>query len=173
MAARGVNLAGDDQADRNAHGGVHKAVYAYAIEDYEAWREEGFEVEPGTFGENLTLEGLDPNTARIGDRWSIGSAVFEVSEPRVPCFKLGVRMGMPTFVRRFAQARRPGTYLRIVQEGTLQRGDAIEVVSQADDGLTVVDVFDIYFTRRADAAQLLEVPTLSDAWKAWARKRVG
>ena len=116
----GVNLAGDDQADRNFHGGPDKAVYAYAREDYAWWAEElARPVEDATFGENLTLEGLDVCAAVIGERWSIGSTLLEVAGPRTPCWKLGARMNDPEFPVWFAAAGRPGAYLRIVEEGAL------------------------------------------------------
>ncbi|MBV9601481.1 MAG: MOSC domain-containing protein [Chloroflexi bacterium] len=123
VSVRGVNLAGDDQADRHAHGGPDKAVYAYAVEDYRFWRDhERIAIEPGLFGENLTLVGVDVSGARIGERWQIGSLVLEVSQPRIPCYKLGMRLGDQMFPRRFAAAGRPGAYLRIVREGLVAAG---------------------------------------------------
>src|SRR5688572_18042861 len=114
IAARGVNLDGDDQADRAAHGGFDKAVYAYAVEDARLWeREIGRPLTYGEFGENLTTEGIDVNNALVGERWGIGTAILEVSEPRIPCWRLGVRMNDQMFLRRFIEASRPGTYLRI------------------------------------------------------------
>lgn len=131
VAARGVNLAGDDQADRVAHGGPDKAVYAYAIEDLRWWEEElGRPLECGELGENLTTEGIDVNGALVGERWQIGTAVLEVSEPRIPCWRLGVRMDDRRFPRRFSQAGRPGAYLRIAVEGDLGAGDEIRVIER-------------------------------------------
>lgn len=170
VAARGVNLEGDDQADRSVHGGPDKAIYAYAVEDQAAFVAEGFDVQPGTFGENLTIEGVDLSAALVGERWQIGSVELEVSEPRLPCFKLGVRMGDPGFVRTFAQARRPGTYLRIVTEGTLQRGDDVRVLARPDHDLTVGDIFEIYLFRKSEAVRLLEAPGVSQSWRDWAAK---
>jgi MOSC domain-containing protein YiiM len=121
----GVNLAGDDQADRRVHGGVDKAVYAYALEDYEWWSTTTGALPPATFGENLTTAGIDLTRAHIGDRWHVGSAVLEVSQPRQPCFKLGVRMNDDGFPGVFAAARRPGVYLRIVRAGAVTAGDTI------------------------------------------------
>jgi MOSC domain-containing protein YiiM len=115
VVARGVNLAGDDQADRRAHGGPDKAVYAYAVEDLGWWaRQVGRPLEYGGLGENLTAEGIDVNGALVGERWAIGTTVLEVSEPRVPCWRLGVRMNDKLFPRRFTEALRPGAYLRIL-----------------------------------------------------------
>ena len=137
----GVNLAGDDQADRTVHGGPDKAVYAYAIEDTRWWEGElGRELAPGMFGENLTTEGLDVTGAVIGERWRIGTVVLEVAQPRIPCSKLGTRFGDLTMVKRFGEANRPGAYLRIVAEGELGAGDEIEVLSRPEHGITVAFV---------------------------------
>jgi len=170
VAVRGVNLDGDDQADREAHGGPDKALYAYAIEDARWWEGElGRALEIAEFGQNLTTEGVDVNGARVGERWAIGSAVFEASEPRVPCWRLGVRMNDPAFVRRFTEAQRPGAYLRIVREGEIGAGDAIDIVSRPDHDLTVGDVFRIYTRDRDECGRLLEAPQMSEPWKRWAR----
>src|SRR3954464_11521533 len=127
VAARGVNLEGDDQADRAVHGGPDKAIYAYASEDTAWWEGElGRTLGPGAFGENLTVEGLDLSAMEVGQRWRVGSAVLEVSQPRLPCFKLGLRFGDPRMLKRFARAGRTGTYLRIAEEGVLAAGDAIK-----------------------------------------------
>jgi len=137
LPVRGVNLDGDDQADRSVHGGPDKAVYAYAAEDHAWWESElGRSVGPGTFGENLTTRGLPVSGAVIGERWEIGTALLEVAQPRLPCFKLGLKMGDPHFVRQFAEAARPGAYLRIVREGELGAGDSVRVVSQPEHGVT-------------------------------------
>jgi len=170
VAARGVNLEGDDQADRQAHGGPDKALYAYAVEDVRWWAEKlGRALERAELGENLTTEGIEVNGARVGERWAIGTAVFEISEPRIPCWRLGVRMNDPGFVRVFIEALRPGAYMRIVREGDVGAGDAIAIVSRPDHDLTVRDVFRIYTRDRGECGRLLEVPQMSDAWKRWAR----
>jgi MOSC domain-containing protein YiiM len=123
VAVRGVNVDGDDQADRSVHGGPDKAVYAYASEEIRRWRDElGRDLGAAPFGENLTTAGIDVSGALVGERWRIGTTLLEVVQPRLPCFKLGLRMGDPAFVRRFAQASRPGAYLRIVEEGELGAG---------------------------------------------------
>lgn len=172
VAVRGVNVSGDDQADREVHGGEHKAVYAYAWEDTLWWqRELGRDLEPGNFGENLTLSGVDVAEAVVGERWRVGSALLEVSEPRFPCFKLGLRMGDPRFVKRFAAARRTGTYLRIVDEGDVGAGDAIERLARPDHGLTIALFAEAYLGDHALAARLLEAPQVSERWKDWARGR--
>ncbi len=134
---RGVNLRGDDQADRTAHGGPDKAVYAYAVEDIEWWEAElGVSLSAGTFGENLTVRGLPVSEAVIGERWAVSSALLEVAQPRLPCFKLGLRMGDPRFPKHFAAAGRPGSYLRVVGEGDIGAGDQIDVVSRPSHGVT-------------------------------------
>ncbi len=140
MAAE-VNLAGDNQADRRVHGGHDKAVYAYARDDYEWWEGElGRALPPGTFGENLTTAGVDLTQSAIGDRWHAGRAVFEVAQPREPCFKLGLRMGDAGFVDRFESARRPGAYLRIVEAGVVAAGDTITVVPTEEPALRLADL---------------------------------
>ena len=169
IAARGVNLAGDDQADRKAHGGPDKALYAYAVEDVRWWEQEsGRSLAFGEFGENLTTEGIEVNSALIGEHWEIGTTVVEVSEPRIPCWRLGVRMNDHLFPRRFTIAVRPGTYLRIVVEGDMGAGDKIRVVERPDHDLTIRDVFRIYTRDRNEAGRLLAVPRMSESWRRWA-----
>jgi MOSC domain-containing protein YiiM len=173
LAARGVNLAGDDQADREVHGGPDKAIYAYAIEDTRWWEPQiGRALTYGEFGENLTTQGIELNQALVGERWQIGTVMVEVSEPRVPCWRLAVRMNDPLFPRRFSEALRPGTYLRIVEEGELGAGDEVRLVSKPDHTLTIRDVFRIYVRDRDEAERLLAVPQMSEGWKEWATKRI-
>jgi MOSC domain-containing protein YiiM len=169
IAARGVNLDGDDQADRKAHGGPDKAIYAYAVEDSRWWEQKiGRPFAYGEFGENLTTEGIDVNQALVGERWEIGTTVVEVSEPRIPCWRLGVRMNDPVFPRGFAEAMRPGAYQRIVVEGSVGAGDEIRVVTRPGHDLTIRDVFRIYMRDRDEVERLLAVPQMSDSWKRWA-----
>ncbi len=171
VAARGVNLAGDDQADRAAHGGYDKAVYAYAVEDARWWEErEGRPFAAGDFGENLTTEGIAVNDARIGERWRIGTALLEVSEPRIPCWRLGVRMNDAAFIRRFTEALRPGAYLRIMEEGDVGAGDEIRVVERPGQGLTVRDVFRIYTRDRGEVEKIAAHPRMSESWRRWAMR---
>jgi MOSC domain-containing protein YiiM len=161
VAARGVNLDGDGQADRAVHGGYDKAVYAYSVEDTRWWEAElGRTIGPGGFGENLTVEGLDLVASVVGERWDIGTAVLEVSEPRLPCWKL------------FTRAARPGTYLRIVEEGDIGAGDSVRVVSCPDHGFTVGDIWRVYHHDRGGAGALLGVPELGASWREWAEGRV-
>jgi MOSC domain-containing protein YiiM len=171
IGARGVNLDGDEQADRQAHGGPDKAVYAYAVEDLRWWeRETGRMISYGGFGENLTTDGIELNDALIGERWEIGTVLLEVSEPRIPCWRLAVRMEDPEFVRRFTEAQRPGAYLRIVREGELGADDSIRVVSKPGHDLTVRDLFRIYTRDRREVGRLLAVPAISQSWRNWAAK---
>ncbi len=123
VAVRGVNLAGDEQGDRRLHGGPDKAVYAYSSLDYDWWADQlGGRLEPGTFGENLTLDGVDLSASIVGERWLVGTTVVEVCQPRTPCWKLGLRMGDDRFPARFTAAGRPGAYLRIAREGEVGCG---------------------------------------------------
>ncbi len=173
VRARGVNLEGDEQADRRVHGGPDKALYAYAHEDYRRWENElGRSLGPGEFGENLTTEGLDLTHAVVGERWEVGTTLLEISEPRMPCWKLGVRMSDRLFPRRFTKLGLPGAYLRIVEEGEVGEGDEIRVVSRPSHGLSIGDVFRIYAVDRREAGRLLQVPQLSGSWRMWAAERV-
>jgi len=169
VAVRGVNVAGDDQADRGVHGGPDKAVYAYAVEDYTWWSEQlGDELLPGTFGENLTIRDVNVSDALVGERWRIGTTLLEVAQPRLPCFKLGIRMGDQGFVRRFSRAERYGAYLRIVEEGHVVAGDAVEVVARPDHDVTVSLVGRAYVRDKALAHRLLAAPALPAKWRTWA-----
>lgn len=169
VAARGVNLAGDGQADRQAHGGPDKAVYAYAVEDLRWWaREIGRSIQYGELGENLTTEGIEVNGALVGERWAVGTTMLEVSEPRVPCWRLGVRMNDKLFPRRFMEALRPGTYLRIIVEGDVGVGDEIRIIERPNHGLTVRDVLRIYAFDRQESGRLLAIPRMSEDWRWWA-----
>ena len=169
IAVRGANLAGDDQADRKAHGGPDKVVYAYAVEDAGWWEQEiGRSLASGEFGENLTTEGIELNQALVGERWQIGTTVLEVSEPRIPCWRLGVRMNDKTFPRRFTDSLRAGPYFRIVIEGDVGAGDEIRIVQRPAHDLTIRDVFRIYTRDRAEVERLLAVPQMSESWRKWA-----
>ena len=139
VRATGVNLESDEQADLRVHGGADKAVYVYAAEDIRWWAEQlgRAEVGDGWFGENLTTEGLDVTATVVGERWRIGEAEFEVSQPRLPCAKLGIRFGDGRMVKAFALASRPGAYLRIIGEGSVGAGDEIELLHRPEHGVTV------------------------------------
>jgi MOSC domain-containing protein YiiM len=173
VTVRGVNLDGDDQADRQVHGGPDKALYAYALEDYRFWLERfGLPIEPGLFGENLTIEGLEVSHARIGERWRIGTAVLEVTQPRVPCYKLGIRLQDPGFPRRFAAAERPGAYVRIIEEGVIATEDDVSVVHRPAHALTAALVARAYHADRSLLPMLLEVTELAPSWRDWAERMV-
>jgi MOSC domain-containing protein YiiM len=173
VRVEGENVAGDDQADRRVHGGPDKAVYAYAAEDAAWWADElGRELQPGAFGENLTTEGIDVSGAIIGERWRIGGVELEVAQPRLPCAKLGLRFGDPRMVKRFAEARRPGAYLRIVREGELGAGDPIAVGSRPAHGITVRTVSEaiLHDETLMGAAT---APELAASLADWMRERAG
>jgi len=141
---RRTGLVGDRQADPSVHGGPAKAVYAYPSEHYPFWRREleRADLSWGSFGENLTTEGLEERTLRIGDRLRVGSALLQVTQPRMPCYKLGIRFGRLDMVRRFLASGRSGFYLAINEEGDVAAGDPIELL-ETDNGLpTVSDVVD-------------------------------
>ncbi len=172
VLAQGVSLEGDEQADRKVHGGADKAVYAYAREDSEWWEAElGRELVHGTFGENLTLSGVDASGAEVGERWRVGRALLEVSEPRLPCFKLGVKMEDNRFVKRFAAVLRPGCYLRIAEPGDLAAGDPVEVVERPGHGITVRDLARTFLFEKDRAPELLAASALSRGWRDFAESR--
>lgn len=171
VEARGVNLIGDAQADRKAHGGPDKSVYAYAAEDLDWWNGQlGLGLDPGSMGENLTTTGLDLSEAVVGDRWQVGSVQLQVTQPRIPCYKLGIRVGDDEFPQRFAEARRHGVYLRILTEGELQAGDEVHVVHRLAHGLRAVEVAHIFYDHHERAGELLCVPELAASWHRWARR---
>lgn len=172
VAVRGVNLEGDDQTDRQVHGGVDRVVYAYAREDLDWWASQlRREVEDGSMGENLTLIGSDVTGAVVGERWRVGTALLQVSEPRTPCWKIGLRMGDPRFPRRFAAARRPGAHLRLLEPGIVQIGDDVAVEARPAHGVTLADIVAVYFGDTDDVAPLLTAPELSEHWRVWAAHR--
>jgi len=174
VAVAGVNIAGDGQADLRVHGGPDKAVYAYSTEDYTWWSAElGRPIEPATFGENLTVRGVDLAAAVVGEVWVIGTTRFVVTQPRLPCFKLGVRLGDAGFVQRFDEAGRFGTYLRIVQEGEVGAGDEVVRVSRPDHGLTAYGIAEIYESRDRDGLErLIATPGVPESWREWAEQRL-
>jgi MOSC domain-containing protein YiiM len=174
VMVEGVNLHGDDQADRRVHGGPDKAVYAYAAEDYAWWSSElGQDVNPGTFGENLTTDGISLGGCVIGQRWHVGSAVLEVAQPREPCFKLGMRMGDAEFVGRFGSSGRSGAYLRIVSPGDVGAGDAIQIGPSPTHGLTVSDLMELDPHAPAQALERIAVNTnVPDGWREMANRRL-
>lgn len=170
VAVQGVNIAGDDQADRTVHGGPDMAVYAYAREDIDWWsRELGAVLAAGVFGENLTLAGVAVTETVIGERWRVNDVLLEVCAPRIPCYKLGIAMGEDRFPRLFAAAGRPGAYLRILSEGTVAAGDGLLVEHRPGHGVTVQTVADAYHRDHSRAAEILAAPELAEDLQDWAR----
>ncbi|MBI4466759.1 MAG: MOSC domain-containing protein, partial [Acidobacteria bacterium] len=146
VRVRRLNLDGDAQADLSVHGGPDKAVYAYPVEHYDYWRRElaGRDLPWGMFGENFTTQGLREDDVRIGDRFRIGSAGLVVTQPRLPCYKLGLKFDSPEMPKRFLASRRTGFYLAVAQEGEAGAGDAIELLERNANSISVADVTRLY-----------------------------
>jgi MOSC domain-containing protein YiiM len=172
-----LNIEGDRQADLTVHGGAEKAVYVYPAEHYAYWRGElpGVDLPWGAFGENLTTEGLDEQI-RIGDRLRIGSADFVVTQPRMPCFKLGIRFGSMKMVKRFLQSGRSGFYLAVTGEGELGAGDAVTMTGAAPEPtVTVAEIVSLYAARGSDRELLRrasEVAALPEDWRDYFRRQL-
>jgi MOSC domain-containing protein YiiM len=166
-----LNLEGDGQADLSVHGGPNKAVYAYPSEHYEYWRREfpGMGMPWGTFGENLTLEGLVETDAHIGDRFRMGTAVLMVTQPRLPCYKLGIKFGMEDMPDRFLSSRRTGFYFAVVEEGELGEGDAVRPVHRDVNLVSIADILRLLYDDQPQDPQLFEqalnVEALPLSWK--------
>ena len=172
VAVGGVNLSGDDQADRTVHGGVDKAVYAYAWEDTLWWQDQlGRALEPGSFGENLTTVGVDVTGAVIGERWAVGGAVLQVCQPRVPCATFAGFWGIPDLVKRFTARGAPGAYLRVHRSGEVAAGDAVTVVHRPAHGVTIGEVFRSA-TDESLLPRLLMAPELPEKVRAKAARRL-
>jgi MOSC domain-containing protein YiiM len=174
---RNNNLVGDQQSDLSVHGGRAKAAYAYPHEHYAFWRSQlpDVDLQPGAFGENLTIEGLLEDDVHVGDRLSIGSAELVVTQPRLPCFKLGIRFDRPEMVKRFLDSRRSGFYLAVAVEGDVAAGDAIAVLERHPAAVSIPELLGLYLGERVDANRLREavaIPALSDAWRRDLRKRL-
>ena len=177
VAVRRDNVEGDQQSDLSVHGGADKAVYAYPAEHYAFWRTELPDVDLpwGSFGENLTTAGLLESDVRIGDRYRVGTAELVVTQPRMPCYKLGIRFGRPDIVKRFLQSGRSGFYLAVEREGDAGAGDVIEQLTRDERGLTVADVVALYATdatNQALLARATEHPSLPTAWRDYFRRRL-
>jgi len=174
VAVRRHNIAGDKQADLTVHGGPYKAVYCYPAEHYRFWTEQlpDMELAPGIFGENLTTEGLVEEQVYVGDQFRVGSAVLQVTQPRMPCFKLGIRFGRLDMVKRFWRSQRSGFYFSIVEEGDVAAGDPIERTVRAPDGISVADVVALYVGDEKSPELIeraLRAP-LFGSWKAQIRE---
>ena len=164
-------VVGDRVIDTNVHGGYEQAVYAYAREDAQWWEKEiNEEIPAGRFGENLTTEGIDVNAALIGEQWKIGSVILEVSQPRIPCRVFAGFWKRATLIKDFTQAGKPGTYLRIIQEGRAQAGDSIEVIFKPNHTVTISDLFAAKSGERSKINQIKDVTYLSTEFKEWSQK---
>lgn len=170
QAVRRFNIDGDRQADLNVHGGKDKAIYAYPSEHYDFWRREWprDDYPWGIFGENLSTTGLFEDTVCIGDEFRVGTTRLVVTQPRMPCFKLGIRFGNPEIIERFLKSRRSGIYFGIVDEGQIGPGDSIELVSTDPRRMSVTEVLDLILDSSPSEARLrraLSVPALADDWR--------
>lgn len=179
VMARQLNLDGDGQADLVHHGGESKAVYAYALEHYAYWQKvlDRPAMPYGQFGENLTVTGLDEAELCVGDQLRIGDALFVISQPRVPCFKLGLRMQDERMPRLFAQSLRTGVYLRVLREGLIAAGDIVHVNSRSAHRVSIRQLFDAYLRFRDSHARellksALDIPELSPEWHAHISERL-
>lgn len=172
-----LDLEGDQQSDLSVHGGPEKAVYVYPSEHYEYWRREFPEMELpwGTFGENFTVEGLLEGDVRIGDGLCAGTAEFRVTQPRLPCYKLGIRFDRADMVKRFLRSGRTGFYLAVVREGAVSSGVSIEFTRRSEPEVTVADIVSLY-AHDADHQSLLrraaDLPALPESWRDYFRKRL-
>ncbi len=177
VMVRELNLDGDGQADLTVHGGVDKAVYVYPFEHYDYWRSElpDTELTPGIFGENFTVTGFKEEELNIGDRFKIGNVELMVTQPRLPCYKLGIRFGRPDMVKRFLASRRTGFYFRVLQEGEVVAGDTLELVSRDEHNITVADITKLYTRDKTDpellhrAAQLEALP---ESWRDYFQEQI-
>jgi MOSC domain-containing protein YiiM len=171
-----LNIAGDRQSDLSVHGGADKAVYVYPSEHYDYWRRElpGVDLPWGAFGENLTTTGLSEEF-RIGDRLKIGTAEFAVTQPRLPCYKLGIRFGRADMVKRFMRSGRTGFYLRVVREGEVEARDSISLDARGAESLTVADIVRLHTQDAANQKMLMRAANLEglpESWREYFRKRV-
>ena len=169
VPVRRLNLDGDRQADLRVHGGAEKAVYAYPSEFYELWSRERPELDlgPGTFGENLTTEGLVDDDVSVGDRFRVGTAELVVTQPRLPCFKLGIRMGHDSFVTEFLERGLFGFYLAVAREGEVEAGDPIVEVARDPSGFRVTEVARLYARDRDDVDGLRRAAALDVLPESW------
>ena len=177
IAVRQLNLDGDRQADLTVHGGKYKAVYAYPGEHYDYWRKElpGMDLPWGQFGENLTTEGLREDAINIGDRFRVGSAELVVTQPRLPCYKLGLAFGRDDMVKRFAKSGRTGFYFAVAREGEVGAGDPIERIGVDPHGVTVADITRLYLHKRNNLDLLqraVQVEALPGDWREYFAERI-
>jgi MOSC domain-containing protein YiiM len=173
---RSLNLDGDRQADLTVHGGQDKAVYAYPVEHYAYWQQKcpDEELPWGSFGENLTVEGLSETTVNIGDRFRIGSAEVMVTQPRFPCFKLNLKFARDDMVRQFLNSRLSGIYFSVMQEGEIGTGDEIELIHQDEHNVTVADIVQIYVREANEALvrRAVQVPALAASLRNYFQEQI-
>lgn len=167
---RTLNLDGDRQADLTVHGGPYKAAYAYPSEHYTYWRDElpGVELPWGMFGENFTTQGLDESSVHIGDRFRVGKAEVLVTQPRMPCYKLGIKFGRMDILKRFLASGRTGFYFSVAREGEVAAGDEVELLARDENNVTVADITRLYSRDREDfdtMRRAVEVEALPDSWR--------
>ena len=180
VALRKLNLDGDRQADLTVHGGEYKAVYCYPLAHYDYWKKElpGRELPMGVFGENFTTDGLLEDAVHLGDRFSVGSAEVVVTQPRLPCYKLGVRFQSDDMPRRFLASGRTGFYLAVTREGEVGAGDEIKPVTRDDNAVPVPEITRLYIAKSYDqndvasVRRALQVAALPESWKAYFRERL-
>lgn len=174
---RRLNLDGDRQADLRVHGGPEKAVYVYPSEHYEFWRREltGIELPWGAFGENFTTEGLLEDGAFVGDSFRIGGAIVTVAQPRMPCYKLGIKFGRNDIIKRFLASRRTGFYFSVGQESEVRAGDPIEPLAQDENRISVADIVQLYVADKPDSGLLqraARLEALPANWRDYFRQRL-
>ncbi len=174
---RTLNLDGDQQADLTVHGGVNKAVYVYPSEHYGYWRAElpGVNLPWGMFGENFTTEGLLEEAVYVGDRFRIGETEVMATEPRMPCYKLGIKFGRPDIIKRFLASRRTGFYFAVVRGGMVGAGDPIELIGRAQQEISVADITRLYAFEKSDLKGLrraIGVEALPESWKGYFQHRL-
>jgi MOSC domain-containing protein YiiM len=174
---RNNNLAGDEQSDLSVHGGRAKAIYAYPHEHYAFWREQlpGVDLRFGHFGENLTIEGLLEEDVHVGDRLTVGSAALVVTQPRLPCYKLGIRFDRADMVKRFLESRRTGFYLSVAVEGDIGAGDTIEIVERDPAAVSIPELLRMYLEKPVDPDRLrqaIAIAALPDGWRRNLQKQV-
>lgn len=164
-----LNLEGDGQADLKAHGGIYKAAYVYAYDHYAFWSNElgRDDFTDGQFGENFTVQGMLDTDVTVGSIYQLGDARVQVTQPRVPCFKLAHKMGIPTFVKTFMQAKRTGFYLRVLEEGEVGAGDTFELVTADPIGMSVTDIFHLLYFDKTNLEQVqraVQIKGMSPGW---------
>jgi MOSC domain-containing protein YiiM len=174
---RTLNLDGDRQADLTVHGGPEKAVYVYPSEHYAFWKRElpDMDLPWGMFGENFTTEGLNETETHIGDKFRIGAAEVMVTQPRMPCYKLGIRFGRTDIIKRFLVSERSGFYLSVLKEGEVGVGDEIQLIEKNTSGVRVVDVTRLYSSEKENAdlmRRAIATEALPESWREYFRKRI-